>query len=128
MQVVQEETPRWERRGRSYGLAASVNAVHGRVVVTTPPTAVKEEGDYAADQWRTGFDKAFSIQVQTQRESTGADERLAGKLGKATRKRKLSLDDEVVKEGVPGLESAASLTVLSIAVYKGKIMYSEFRL
>ena len=91
-----QETPRWERRGRSYGLAASLNAAHGRVVVISPPTAVKEEGDDAVDQWRTGFDKAFTVQVQTQRESTGADERLAGKLGKATRKRKLSLDDEVV--------------------------------
>ena len=121
-----QETPRWERRGRSYGLAASLNAAHGRVVVISPPTAVKEEGDDAIDQWRTGFDKAFSVQVQTQRESTGADERLAGKLGKATRKRKLSLDDEVVKEGVPGLESAASLTVLSNAVYD--IVRSNFYL
>jgi len=127
VQVVQEETPRWERRGRSYGLAASLNAAHGRVVVISPPTAVKEEGDDAVDQWRTGFDKAFTVQVQTQRESTGADERLAGKLGKATRKRKLSLDDEVVKEGVPGLESAASLTVLSNAVYYD-IVRSDFYL
>jgi len=124
VQVVQE-TPRWERRGRSYGLAASLNAAHGRVVVISPPTAVKEEGDDAVDQWRTGFDKAFTVQVQTQRESTGADERLAGKLGKATRKRKLSLDDEV-KEGVPGLQSAASLTVLSNAVYD--IVRSDFYL
>ena len=65
-----QETPRWKRRGRSYGLAASLNAAHGRVVVISPPTAVKEEGDDAVDQWRTGFDKAFTVQVQTQREST----------------------------------------------------------
>ena len=113
MHVV-EETPRWERRGRSAGLAASLNAAHGHVVATTPPTAVKDAGDGAADQWRTGFDKAFK--VQNQAKLTGGDEHLAGKLGKPARKRKLDVDD-AVKEGVPGLESAESLTTLSNAVY-----------
>jgi hypothetical protein len=112
--LVVEETPRWERRGRSAGLAASLNAAHGHVVAITPPTAVKEAGDGAADQWRVGFDKAFA--VQTQAEPAGGGERLAGKLGKPARKRKLDVDD-AVKEGVPGLESAASLTTLSNAVY-----------
>jgi hypothetical protein len=83
-------------------------------VAITPPTAVKEAGDGAADQWRTGFDKAFA--VRTQAEPTGEGERLAGKLGRAARKRKLDVED-AIKEGVPGLESAASLTTLSNAVY-----------
>ena len=122
MRVV-EETPRWERRGRSAGLAASLNGALGREVVITPPTAVKDEGGAAADQWRAGFDKAFV--VQTQAKSTGGDERLAGKLSKATRKRKLDVDD-AVKEGVPGLESAASLTALSNAVYE--IVRTDFYL
>lgn len=119
-----EETPRWERRGRSAGLAASLNGAHGREVVITPPTAVKEEGDAAADQWRKGFDKSFVVQIQAKPTARG-DERLAGKLSKATRKRKLDVDD-AVKEGVPGLETAASLTALSAAVYE--IVRTDFYL
>ena len=60
MQVVQEETPRyrWECRGRSAGMAASLNAVHGRVVVTTPPTAEKATMLWTSDAHSGfGFDR-----------------------------------------------------------------------
>lgn len=76
--------------------------------------------DYSAPH---GRDKAFKVQNQTK--STGGDEHLAGKLGKPARKRKLDVDD-AVKEGVPGLESAESLTTLSNAVYD--IVRSDFYL
>jgi hypothetical protein len=78
---------------------------------------VKEEAGDAEEQWRSGFEKAFEIQTKAIKQAKPADgdERLAGRLGKAERKRKLVV--ETVKEGVPGLETADCLTILSNTVY-----------
>jgi hypothetical protein len=106
-----------ERRGRSAGLAAGINASNGREFTTTPPSAVKREPGEAEEQWRDGFDKAFAVQTQAANRPAQlpADGRLVGLLGKADRKRKLQVD--TVKQGMAGLESPECLAVLSTAVY-----------